>query len=122
MITFFPSFFTYSRSSRSSSSSSLEMSKTSITSIAFLSFFFAISTPIFSTSSSVSCIPAVSESFKISSPSFALSSITSRVVPATFVTMERSYPNSIFMRVDFPTFGLPAITVSTPFFSIIPLS
>ena len=67
-------------------------------------------------------MPAVSDIFKVTAPSLTLSSITSRVVPAISVTIERSYPSSKFIRVDLPTFGLPAITVSMPFLISIPLS
>ena len=106
----------------SSSERGCEMSKTASTRPAFKIRSFARSTPIFSTVSSVMCMPAVSERLRGISPSITLSSIISRVVPGIFVTIERSVPESKFIKVDFPTLGLPAITVLTPSRMILPVS
>ena len=106
--------FTSSKSCLSSLSSGFVMSNTASTRSASSILLFASSTPMLSTRSSVSLIPAVSARRSIISPTVTVSSITSRVVPATSVTIERSAPLNIFISVDFPTFGLPTITVSIP--------
>ena len=67
-------------------------------------------------------MPAVSESRRQTSPSWISSLTTSRVVPGIWVTMELSNPHSRFIKVDLPTLGLPAITVSTPRRTIRPRS
>lgn len=82
----------------------------------------ARSTPTASTSSAVSRIPAVSASRRVTLPSRTVSSTISRVVPAAGVTMLRSQPARRFIRVDFPTFGLPTMAVSTPSRRIRPAS
>ena len=74
----------------------------------------ALSTPICSTKLSVSRIPAVSTIFSGMPFRLIYSSITSRVVPGISVTMARSCPSSAFNKLDFPTFGLPAITTRRP--------
>ena len=80
------------------------------------------STPIFSTISSVSLIPAVSTIFKGIPFILTNSSITSLVVPAMSVTIALFSPNIEFNKDDFPTLGLPTITVFRPSLSILPLS
>ena len=47
-------------------------------------------------------------------PRLTVSSSTSLVVPGISVTIARSLPAIIFKREDFPTFGLPKITVFIP--------
>lgn len=66
-------------------------------------------------------IPAVSSSRSSTPSSSTVSSTTSRVVPAISVTIERSRPQRRFIRVDFPTFGLPAMATEIPRWSILPL-
>ena len=53
---------------------------------------------------------------------FTNSSIASLVVPAISVTIALFSPNIEFNRDDFPTFGLPIITVFSPSLNIFPLS
>ncbi len=104
------------------SSNSRDASTTYIIKSALSAYFLAFSTPIFSTSSSVSRIPAVSIIFKPKPFNFMDSSSTSRVVPATLVTIALSSPTKRFKREDFPTFGFPTITVLIPSFKSFPLS
>ena len=104
----------FSVRSRSASSSSCELSNTASTSCAVRIRPYARSTPMLSTGSSVRRIPAVSARRSGIPPKMTVSSTTSRVVPAYWVTMERSHPARRFISVDFPAFGRPAITVSTP--------
>ena len=89
---------------------------------ALFKYFFARSTPIFSTTSSVSRIPAVSIMFNIIPFKLICSSRTSLVVPAISVTIAFSSPTREFKREDFPAFGFPTITVEIPSFNIFPLS
>ena len=80
------------------------------------------STPIFSTLSSVFLIPAVSIILsKIPSNSISPSTV-SLVVPSISVTIAFSSFNSLFKIDDFPTLGLPTITVFMPFLIVIPFS
>ena len=99
---------------RSSSFSSWEASNTASTRSAVWTRSLARFTPICSTRSSVERMPAVSESRRVTSPTKTVSSTTSRVVPGSSVTIDRSHPESRFIKVDFPTLGLPAITVFRP--------
>ena len=78
------------------------------------------STPIFSTISSVSRIPAVSTSLNGTPRTLTYSSNTSRVVPATSVTMALLSWIRLFSIEDLPTFGLPTITVDNPSLIILP--
>ena len=78
------------------------------------------STPIRSTISSVSRIPAVSINRKGTPLTLTYSSITSRVVPATSVTMAFSSLRSTFSKLDLPTFGRPIIAVANPSRKIFP--
>ena len=114
--------FSSSKSSMSSSLSFDELSKTAKTSPQFFILSFALETPICSTLLSVSLIPAVSLSLKITSPKTTVSSMISLVVPGISVTMLFSQPARRFIIVDFPTFGLPTITVSIPSFTACPTS
>ena len=109
-------------SSLSAASSGREPSKTAIISSAELILSRAISIPADSTGSSVSRRPAVSARRSRIPATSADSSITSRVVPATSVTIERLQRKSKFITVDLPVFGLPAMTVCTPSRSILPQS
>ena len=71
-------------------------------------------TPSASTASVVSRKPAVSTT-RTGMPSRSKSAFNvSRVVPGTFVTMARSSPDSRFNKLDFPTFGPPAMTTFKP--------
>ena len=70
--------------------------------------------PSASMASSVSRRPAVSKRFSRISPSCTACSTTSRVVPATGVTMARSNPASRFSKVDLPALGRPTMAQSTP--------
>ena len=74
------------------------------------------STPIFSTLSSVFLIPAVSIIFRIIPSKLIFPSTISLVVPAISVTIALSSFNNLFNIEDFPTFGLPNITVFIPSF------
>ena len=47
-------------------------------------------------------------------PDIGALSITSRVVPGISVTMARSSRRSALRRLDFPTFGRPAMTTRAP--------
>ena len=49
-----------------------------------------------------------------------VSSMKSLVVPGMAVTIALFSPRSLFNRLDFPTFGLPAITALTPSLYIFP--
>ena len=82
--------------------------------------FFERSTPIFSTLSSVSLMPAVSISFNGTPDTLTYSSITSRVVPATSVTIALSSCKRWFKRLDLPTFGRPTSAVANPSRMIFP--
>ena len=115
-------FLSLSISLRSSSSSGAEESNTAITASQRSRALCAISTPMRSTISSVSRIPAVSSRQMGISPTSTDSSTTSRVVPATEVTMLLSLPEMRFISVDLPTFGLPAITMTAPSRMILPAS
>ena len=46
----------------------------------------------------------------------------SLVVPAISVTIAFSLPNNVFNKLLFPTFGLPTIATSIPFFIILELT
>ncbi len=61
-------------------------------------------------------------SLKFILPSLSPSSIESLVVPSMSVTIALSSPKSTFITEDFPTFGLPTITVLIPFRIILPVS
>ena len=71
-------------------------------------------TPSRSTRSIVSRAPAVSTSVTASPRCRRVSVTRSRVVPAVSVTIARSCPSSALKRLDFPTFGRPAITTVAP--------
>ena len=79
-------------------------------------------TPIASTGSLVSRSPAVSKKRRVMPSMCSTCSITSRVVPAISETMAFSSFNYALSNVDFPAFGLPAITVRTPSRITFPLS
>ena len=111
-----------SRISLSLSSSLAEPSKTARIRVARSILVFAISTPIASTTSSLSRIPAVSARRSTTLPTRTVSSTISLVVPAISVTIERLKPESIFIRADLPTLGLPTIAVSTPSVIALPAS
>ena len=81
---------------------------------------FDLSTPIFSTISSVSLIPAVSIKFSFIPSNVIDPSTISLVVPAIFVTIAFCSSNKWFSILLFPTFGLPIIATSIPFFNIEP--
>ena len=74
----------------------------------------ARSTPIRSTGSDVSRSPAVSCTSNGMPAMTTCSRTTSRVVPGTSVTMAESVRAKRLSRLDFPTFGAPAITSFTP--------
>ena len=114
--------FALSNISKSSSVNGFDESKTIITKSAESIDSLDFCTPIFSTISSVSLIPAVSTIFSGIPLIFTNSSITSLVVPAISVTIALFSPNIEFNSEDFPTFGLPIITVFNPSLSIFPLS
>ena len=54
--------------------------------------------------------------FNVISSIEIFSETVSLVVPGIDVTIALSYPDNRFNKDDLPTFGLPAITVLTPFF------
>ena len=60
--------------------------------------------------------PAVSKQFNLKPLTSKEKSIKSRVVPGTFVTMDRSFPKRALVKVDLPTFTGPAKTTLRPFF------
>src|SRR5207247_2191543 len=53
--------------------------------------------------------PAVSTRTNVLSPRWSTVSIESRVVPGISETITRSWPSSLFTRLDLPTFGRPRI-------------
>ena len=81
---------------------------------AFSISFHVRAMPIRSTSSLVSRRPAVSMTCKGIPCTCNVLRTTSRVVPATGVTMARSSPAKLLSRLDFPTFGCPARTTCSP--------
>ena len=76
--------------------------------------------PIFSAWLEVSRNPAVSDSRSTVSPQRTDSVTTSRVVPASSVTMARSYPARLLSKEDFPTLGRPRMVTGSPSFSTLP--
>ena len=106
----------------SASSRGTELSMTARTRSAFSTEAFVRSMPIFSTLLSVSRRPAVSMRTRGTPPMRIVSSMVSLVVPGTSVTMARSSCKRAFKRLDFPAFGLPAMTVRRPSLIIRPCS
>ena len=84
--------------------------------------FFALSTPIDSTTSLASLMPAVSKRCKTIPLRLISPSTTSLVVPAISVTMAFSSPTREFNNDDLPTFGLPTIATLTPSLMILAFS
>ena len=109
-------------SAKSSRLGGSEPSKTARISPASSSFFQLRRIPSASMASSVSRRPAVSKRFSRISPSCTACSTTSRVVPATGVTMARSKPASRLSKVDLPALGRPTMAQSTPSRSTAPAS
>ena len=109
-------------SAKSSRLGGSEPSKTARINPASSSFFQLRRIPSASMASSVSRRPAVSKRFSRISPSCTACSTTSRVVPATGVTMARSNPASRFSKVDLPALGRPTMAQSTPSRSTAPAS
>ena len=97
-------------------------SNTASTSPASSSFFQLRRMPSASmaSASSLPRTPAVSNRFSRMSPSCTACSTTSRVVPATGVTIARSNPASRLSSVLLPTLGRPSSTQSTPWRSTAP--
>ena len=119
-IVFFPRM--KERISVSSSSKGREPSSIMITKSAVSAYALDFSTPIFSTTSPVSRIPAVSTILMGIPSIFRYSSTVSLVVPGISVTIARSSSSSQFNKEDFPTFGLPTMTVCKPSRMILPRS
>ena len=107
---------------RSSRVRGSEPSKTARISPASSSFFQLRRMPSASMASSVWRRPAVSNRLSRISPSCTACSTTSRVVPATGVTMARSNPASRLSSVDLPALGRPTMAQSTPSRSTAPAS
>ena len=108
--------------SKSSWLNSLLESMMKITRSAWLKDSFDFSIPIFSMRSSVSLIPAVSVNLTGIPFMLRCSSIVSLVVPGISVTMALASLSRLFIREDFPTFGLPIIATFNPSCKIRPVS